>query len=133
MTASVSPAAMWVRERASTSVPLWRRVWVRSARRAQPSQGDRDEPADRGLGRQAARCAQSVEAVARELVLRDIVAEDAGGCGLGQQVLNHVAELALRVGDVLVSVQERREFGVVVSASLVGDESVGVEHGFESL
>ncbi len=65
----------------------------------QPSQNDRDELADRGLGRQAAGCCEGVEAVARELV----------------------------------SMQERREFGVVVPVGLVGIERVGLQHSFEPL
>ena len=55
-----------------------------------------------------------MEAVAREFVGRDIVPEVAGLCGLGQQVSDQVAELLLRSGDVLASMQECREFGAVV-------------------
>jgi len=50
---------------------------------AQPSQGDHDEPADRGLRRQAAGCCEGMEAVARELVRRDVIAEVAHLCALG--------------------------------------------------
>ena len=39
----------------------------------QSGQSDRDEPADRGLGRQAAGCREGVEAVGGELVRRDII------------------------------------------------------------
>ena len=74
-----------------------------------------------------------MEAVARELVRRDIVPDVAGLRALGQQVSDQVAELLLRPGDVLASMQERREFGVVVLVGLVGDERVGLEHGFEPL
>ncbi len=96
----------------------------------QPSQNDCDEPVDCGLGRQAAGCGEGVEAVARELVRCDIVPEVAGLCGVGQQVSDEVAELLLRSGDVLTSMQECREFGAVV---LVGNERVGLEYSFEPL
>jgi hypothetical protein len=87
-----------------------------SARGAQPGQSDRDEPADRGLGRQAAGCCEGVEAVARELLRRDIVPDVAGLGGVAQQVSDQVDELLLRSRDVLTPVQERREFGSVVFA-----------------
>ena len=103
-----------------------------SARGAQPSQSDGDESADRGFGRQTASCCEGVEAVARELVRRDIIPNVAGLCGLDQQVSDHVAELLLRPGDVLTSMQECREFGAVVLA-VVGDEGVGLQHSFEPL
>jgi hypothetical protein len=69
-------------------------------------------------------------AVARKLVRRDIIPDVVGLCGLGQQVSDEVAELLLRSGDVLTSMQECREFGAVV---LVGNERVGLEHRFEPL
>ncbi|HEU6444518.1 MAG TPA: hypothetical protein VFL61_05615 [Gaiellaceae bacterium] len=50
-----------------------------------------------------------MEAVAGELVGRDIVPGATGGCALGGQVSDHVAEL-LRPSDMLVSVHECREF-----------------------
>jgi hypothetical protein len=37
----------------------------------------------------------------------------------------------LRTGDLLVSMEERREFGVAVPAGLMGNEGVGLEHRFE--
>jgi len=74
-----------------------------------------------------------MEAVARELVRRDVVPKLAGLCALGQKVADHGAELQLRSGDLPVSMQERREFGVVVPVRLVGDEGEGLQHGFESL
>src|SRR5687768_16188262 len=43
-----------------------------SAWGAQSSQSDRDEPADRGFGRQPASCPEGVEAVARKLLRRDV-------------------------------------------------------------
>ena len=105
-----------------------------SARGAQPSQSDRDEPADRGLGRQAAGCREGVEAVARKLVRRDIVADVAGLCSVGQQVSDEVAELLLRSDDVLTSMQECREFDAEFDAVvLVGNERVSFEYSFESL
>jgi hypothetical protein len=74
-----------------------------SAWGAQPSQSDRDEPADRGFGRQPASCPERVEAVARKLLRRDVTADVAGLCGLGQQVIYHVVDLLLRFGDVHTS------------------------------
>jgi hypothetical protein len=74
-----------------------------------------------------------VEAVARKLVGRDIIPDVASLCGLAQQVSKHVSELLLRSGHLLVSMQERREVGIVVPAGLVGDDGVGLEHGFEPL
>ncbi|MEX0850237.1 MAG: hypothetical protein WD015_01925, partial [Gaiellaceae bacterium] len=71
-----------------------------------------------------------MEAVARELVGRDIIPEVAGLCALAQQVSDEVAEVVLRSGDVLTSMQECREFGAVV---LVLNQRVGLEHGFEPL
>ncbi len=51
----------------------------------------------------------------------------------GQQVSDHVAQLLLLSGDLLVSMEEGHEFGVVVPVGLVGDEREGLEHSFESL
>jgi hypothetical protein len=73
-----------------------------------------------------------VEAVARELLRRDIIPDVAGLRALGQQVSDDVSEVLLRLGDALTSMQERREFGGVVPA-VVGDEGVGFQHGFEPL
>src|SRR5215211_1063277 len=87
-----------------------------SGRGAQPSQSDPDEPANRFLGRQTASCCEGVEAVARELLRRDIISDVAAVCTLGQQVSDHVAELLLRPGDVLTSMQECGEFGAVTLA-----------------
>src|SRR5215203_2436162 len=101
-----------------------------SARGAQPSQSDRDEPADCGLGWQAAGCCEGVEAVARKLLRRYITPDVAGLCALGQQVSDDVREVLLRSGDLLVSMQECREFGGV---ALVLNEGVGLQHRFEPL
>lgn len=64
---------------------------------------------------------------------RDFVWDAAGLCGLGQQAADHGAELLLRSHHLLVSMQGRREFGVVVPAGPVGDEGVRLQHGFEPL
>ncbi len=98
----------------------------------QPGQSDLDEPADCGLRRQAAGCCEGVEAIARELLRRNIIPNVAGPCGLGKQVSDHIDELLLRPGDVLTSMQERREFGAIVLA-VVGDEGIGLQHSFEPL
>jgi hypothetical protein len=60
-----------------------------------------------------------VEAVARQLVGRDIVPDVAALCGPGQQVSDHGAELVLCPHDLLVAMQERREFGVVMPMRLM--------------
>ena len=92
---------------------------------AQPGQSDRDEPADRGLGRQAARRRECMEAVAGKLVGRDILPNGAGLRGFGQQVSDQVVELQLRPDRVFTSMQEHREFGargvldVAVNAALL--------------
>ncbi len=54
-----------------------------AGRMLQSGQSDHDEPANRGLGGQAAGCCERVEAVTRELVRRDIIPEVAGLCALG--------------------------------------------------
>src|SRR5918998_6494861 len=84
-----------------------------SVRWAQPGQGDRDEPADRGLGRQAAGCCEGVEAVARKLLGSDVIPDVARIRGLGQQVSDDLREVLLRSVSVLTSMQERREFAGV--------------------
>lgn len=96
----------------------------------QPSHSDRDEPMDRGLGRQAVGCCEGLKAIARELVRRNIVADRAGLRGLGQKVSDQVAELLLGSGDVLTPMQECRELGAV---ALVGNERIGLQHSFEPL
>ena len=102
---------------------------------AQPSKSDRDEPADRGLGRQASGCGEGVEAVARKLLGRDITPDVVGLCGLDQQVFDHIVDLLLRSGDVRTSMQECSEFGagVLMGKALVGKERVSLEHRFEPL
>jgi hypothetical protein len=75
-----------------------------------------------------------VQAVARQLVSRDVVPDLAGRRGRGEQVPEEVAELSLRSGQVLAPVHERRQVGAVVRAgTLVGDARVGLEHHFEPL
>ncbi len=44
-----------------------------------------------------------MQAVGRELLRRDIVAEAAGGRDLGEQVSKHVEELLLCLGDLLTA------------------------------
>jgi hypothetical protein len=74
-----------------------------------------------------------VEAVARKLVGCDIVSDVAGRCAFGQQVSDEVAELLLRSGDVLTSMQECRAFSAAGPAQLVVNKRVGLEHRFEPL
>ena len=87
---------------------------------------------DRGLGWLAAGCCEGVQAVARELLRRDIIPNVAAFCALGQEVSDQVDELLLRPVDVLTSMQERHEFGAVVFAVVVV-EGIGLQHSFEPL
>ena len=103
-----------------------------SARGPQPSQGDHDEPVDRGGGCQAAGRCEGVQAVARKLVRRDISPDVACISDIGQETSNQLDELVLRSGEVLISMQEFREFGAVLFA-VMNDECVGLEHGFEPI
>lgn len=99
-------------------------------RGAQHRESDPHQATDRCLGRQGAGCREGVEAVARKLCRRNIIAEVAGLCALGQQVADEAAEMLLRSDDMFTSMQECREFGAVV---LMGNERVGLEHRLESL
>ena len=103
-----------------------------SVRGSQPGQRDRDEPAGRDLGRQAASCGEGVKAIACELVRRDIFPEVTGLCDLGQQISDQVDELLLRSGDVLTSMHKCREFGTML-LTVMADERVGLQHSFEPL
>lgn len=82
--------------------------------RAQPSQNDRDEPADRGFGRQAAGRRQGAEAVAHELIGCDVIPDIAALRCIGQQVPKEHAQLMLRPGDMLALMDECRQVGALV-------------------
>ena len=71
-------------------------------RGTEPSEGERDEPADRRVGREAAGRAQRVEAVTHEFVGRNVIPDVAGLRGVDQHVPNEVAELMLRPCDLRV-------------------------------
>jgi len=73
---------------------------------------------------------EGVQAVAHQLVRRDVASEVPGLRALGQQVSDEVAEVLLRSGDVLASMQERRKLGAVL---LVLDERVSLEHNLETV
>lgn len=73
-----------------------------------------------------------MQAVARELIERDIIPNVARLCPLGQQVADHAAKLLRRSVDLFVSMQERRELAVAVPARLVGHQGVSLEDGFEA-
>src|SRR5215210_3627319 len=79
-----------------------RRPGALSVRGTQPGQGDRDEPANRGLGRQATGCCEGVEAVARKLLGSDIIPDVARIRGLLQQVSDDVREVLPRSVGVLI-------------------------------
>src|SRR5207249_10874323 len=74
-----------------------------SARWAQSSQNDANQPSNRRLGRQIARCGQSVQAVSRKFGGRDIIPDRACLYPLGQQVSDECVEPMLRPDDVLTS------------------------------
>ncbi len=57
-----------------------------------------------------------MRAVAGELIWRHIVPDIAGLSGLDEQLPDHLVDLVLRSDDPLVSMKERREFGVMVIA-----------------
>ncbi len=84
-----------------------------SALGADPGQSNGDEPVDCGFGREGTGCREGVEAVARELVRRNVISDVTGLCALDQQISNEVAEVLLGPADVLFSMQERPEFGGV--------------------
>ncbi|MEO8633131.1 MAG: hypothetical protein ABI466_07200 [Chloroflexota bacterium] len=64
-----------------------------------------------------------MEAEARELVGRDIVPHVAGVCALDQQDSDHVGETPFRSDDLLNSMQDHRELGVVLPVGFVGYEA----------
>ena len=103
-----------------------------SVRGVQCRERDSNKPAYRSLRRQACGGRKGVEAVARELLRRDIVADVAGVRSLRQQFADKVQELLLRAGNMLALMEERHQLGPVMAA-VVSDECVGVEHRFEPL
>lgn len=74
-----------------------------------------------------------MEAVVHELIRRDIAPDIAALLSLGHEVSDHATELLIRQRDLPASMHECRQFGVVVPTGLMGDESIGLEHCFESL
>jgi len=87
--------------------------------------------------RQGACCGQGMQAVACELVGRDVVADVAGLGGLREQVAEHGVQVVLCFGEVFAGVQKRRQFGAVrlmqvVLSPLVLDQRVGVQHLLEA-
>lgn len=73
------------------------------------------------FGRQAASRREGVQAVAHELLGRDIIPDVTGLSALDQQVSDHVAQLLLRSDDVLTLLQQCRQFGAVMLVVLVGN------------
>lgn len=98
--------------------------------RAQAGDGHGHEPLNRGFGWQAGGRVEGVEAVAGQLLGRDIVADVARLGGLGQQICYEAEQVLLGLGDVLAAMQERRHVVVVM---LVLDERIGLEDGTEPL
>ena len=96
----------------------------------QPSQRDRDDASDRGFGSQAAGCRERVEAVTREFIGRNVIADSAGPCAFDEQGSEEFGQLLLCSVDMLASMQKCRK---VVSVVLVDDQGVCVQHSFEAL
>ena len=82
---------------------------------AQPGQGDGQEPVEGCLGAQTAGGAQGVQAVDGQLFGRDVVADLATLGRLAHQGRDELAQVRVRLGDVLRAVQGRCE----VAASVV--------------
>jgi hypothetical protein len=116
----------------SSVAPAWQLQRLRKelARGLYASQDDRDQPVDRGLGGQAASGGDGMEAVARELLRRDIITDLAAGGALAQQVPDEVAQPLLGSGDVSPSMQERRQLAAMM---LVDNRPVGLEHRLQPL
>lgn len=103
---------------------------ARLSGRPQTIQRDRDEPANRSLGRQVARRGHRVQAVARKLTGRDIVPDVTARCAFRQEVSNELSQFLLCSGNVLTTMQQRRELRFV---PLVRDERECLEHSLEPL
>ncbi len=72
-----------------------------------------------------------MKAVPCKLVGRDIV-PNAAGLGPGsQQIPDHVAQVPLGAGNMLVPMQECRKLAVTVAVVLMRNEREGLEDGFE--
>src|SRR5215211_8976030 len=91
------------------------------------------EPANGGFGRKVAPCREGVEAKAGELVEGDVVSNHARCGGLGKDLGDQVPDALLCVGDVLTSMQKRRDLGAgswkapaMASRELVVNERVGL-------
>jgi hypothetical protein len=76
-----------------------------SAWGAQPSQSDRDHPANGSFRRQAAGPREGVEAEARKLVRCHITPDVTVLYGVDQQFSHHVVDLVLRSRDSLASME----------------------------
>jgi hypothetical protein len=74
-----------------------------------------DEPAHRSLGRQVLGCGEGVKAIRRELVDGYVVSDVAGLRGVAEERADHVTESVFGVRDVLVTVEQSGELGVVVA------------------
>ena len=78
----------------------WARGGKALVRGLQARQDDGHQPLDRGLGGQPASCRDGVQAVAGQLLRRDIIADLTAGCALAQQVPDEVPELLVGLGDM---------------------------------
>ena len=83
---------------------------------AQSIQGDRDESTDRRFGWQAAGRGQCVQAIARQLVRRNIVPEVPTVRALRQQTSHERVDLMPSAAHMLILMQKRCELRVEVAA-----------------
>ena len=74
-----------------------------------------------------------MEAIRHEFVWGDVVADVAGRRCVRDEVSDHVPEVMLRSGDLLVAVQQGCQLPVVVAMRFVDDQRVCLEHGLEAL
>lgn len=92
------------------------RLVFRGGAGTKSGQGDRDEAECRSLGRQAAGRGEGVQTEAREFARRDVVADAAVACTVGQQALDHAVELPLGPGVLWVAVEKGRQTTFVPTA-----------------
>lgn len=95
--------------------------------RVQAGHGDGHEALHGCLGGKAPRRRQGVEAVAGELVGRNVVAHDPALGPLGEDVPDQFADLIRGARHLAVTVQEALEVGVVVPPGSLREKGVGLE------
>src|SRR5690606_19269890 len=74
---------------------------------------------------------EGMQAVARELAGRDVVADTAVAHAVGQQLLDHAVELPPGPDDLRVAVQEGRQTTFVMTSGVVRGEGEGPQYRLE--